>query len=355
MAPDSYEAAVGNVALIRRPGLRFYEVVGRSPEAMLTGILSGSMPPAGRPTPGGGRRGRMPSSGILTPKGHLVSDSRVARLEEAEGGALLLELPEAAAEAALDHFRQYLPPRLARVVPPEEPLAAVSVVGPATAELLAATLPWATVAELDDMEEGDAWWHGRNGPPDLLVVRNGEVTPLAFDLIAGETRLASLVATFRGRGVPEGSADLWEILRVERGRPAFGVEMDGDTLPQEAGIEARTVDYGKGCFTGQEVLVRIRDRGHVNRHLRGLLFGAGPPPPRGTPLYRHGSEQPAGEVRSAIRSPGFGQAIGLGYVRREVEPRATLRAGSPGGPDVGLRAIDSSGWVLVEGDPGFNP
>ena len=310
------------------------------------------MPPAGRPTPGGGRRGRMPSSGILTPKGRLLSDSRVARLEQTEGGALLLELPEAGAEAALDHFRRYLPPRLARVVPPEEPLAAVSVVGPAAAELLAATLPWATVAELDDMEEGDALWHGGDGPPDLLVVRSGEVTPPAFDLIGGETRLASLVATVLGLGVPEGSADLWEILRVERGRPAFGVEMDGDTLPREAGIEARTVDYEKGCFTGQEVLVRIRDRGHVNRHLRGLLFGAGPPAPAGhaaVPARRRaaGGGGPLGRPITRVR-PGDrawiraarGRATGhaprgvAGRPRRGAQGDRRLRVGAGGGRSV---------------------
>ena len=145
------------------------------------------------------------------------------------------------------------------------------------------------------------------------------------------------------------------LLRVEAGRPEWGAELDAETIPPEAGIDARAIDHGKGCYTGQEVIVRIRDRGHVNRLIRGLLLGGAPIPSVGAPLFPSGEERAVGEVRSAVWSPGFGQGIALGFVRREIEPPATLALGGPSGPTVGVRELTPHGWRLVPGDPSFHP
>ncbi|MSR22854.1 MAG: hypothetical protein EXR92_04815 [Gemmatimonadetes bacterium] len=363
--PDGYRAAVQRAAFIARSSRSFHQVVGRSPERMLTGILSGAMPPAFE-SGASVRRGRMPCSAILTPKGKLLTDLRVARLGEGEGGALLLDIPEAGTDAALDHLRRYIPPRLARVIPPEEPLGILTVVGPGAAELLATpdvTAPGATLpnlAALESTSEGDLWLLESESSPGrtslgLRIVRSGTVTPPAFDLIAAEGTLEALAGRLRERGVPEGDALVWETLRLEKGRPAYGVEMDEDTLPPEAGIQARCIDFSKGCFTGQEVIVRIRDRGHVNRRLCGFLLGEAPPPASRVPLFGIEGGQPVGELRSSIRSHSFGQTIGLGYVRRGVEAPITLRLGSPEGPAVEVRSLDDAGWVLVAGDSSFYP
>ena len=101
--------------------------------------------------------------------------------------------------------------------------------------------------------------------------------------------------------------------------------MDSDTIPVEAGIHERAIDYKKGCYTGQEVIVRIRDRGHVNRHLRQLMLGDVPAPRSGAELYAEGSDQPVGHVTSAVESARFGQTVALGYVRRGVEGAVRLR------------------------------
>jgi folate-binding protein YgfZ len=106
---------------------------------------------------------------------------------------------------------------------------------------------------------------------------------------------------------------------VEEGRPAFGTDMDETTIPVEAGIHERAIDYQKGCYTGQEVIVRIRDRGHVNRILRRLHLGDVPLPARGTELFVTGEEKPAAVVTSAVESPRFGGIVALAYVRRGVE------------------------------------
>jgi folate-binding protein YgfZ len=96
--------------------------------------------------------------------------------------------------------------------------------------------------------------------------------------------------------------------------------MDEDTLPPEAGIEDRAIDHEKGCYTGQEVIVRIRDRGHVNRHLTRLELGDVPTPAAGTELRSaDGSGKPVGRITSAVQSPKLGGVLALAYVARGAE------------------------------------
>jgi folate-binding protein YgfZ len=205
---------------------------------------------------------------------------------------------------------------------------------------------------LEALEEGEERAATGDSQVGVRVIRSGEVAPPALDLVAPLTTLRSLWLRFRELGVQPAGTGVWETLRIEKGRPAFGVELDPDTLPPEAGIHRRAIDHAKGCYTGQEVIVRIRDRGKVNRHLRGLLMGDLPHPEPGTPLFIEGRDRAAGEVRSAAQSPRFGQGIGLGYLRRELEPPGTARLGEPGGPELQVRALSDDGWVLAEGDPG---
>ena len=93
--------------------------------------------------------------------------------------------------------------------------------------------------------------------------------------------------------------EIAEAIRIERGRPRFGVEIDEDTMPQEAGLHERAVSYSKGCYIGQETVARLYWKGKPNRHLRGLLLSA--PVAAGTPL-RDG-EHAVGTVGSVARSP----------------------------------------------------
>jgi folate-binding protein YgfZ len=95
--------------------------------------------------------------------------------------------------------------------------------------------------------------------------------------------------------------------------------MDDTTIPIEAGVHDRAIDYDKGCYTGQEVIIRIRDRGHVNRHLRQLRLGDVPTPAKGTELLAHDSSKVVGKITSAVQSPKYGETLALAYVRRGVE------------------------------------
>jgi folate-binding protein YgfZ len=104
-------------------------------------------------------------------------------------------------------------------------------------------------------------------------------------------------------------------LRLEVGVPWFPLDFDDSIIANEAGLDATHLSFTKGCYTGQEIVERVRSRGHVNRRRVRLNFSTPDPPPSGTNLRASDSE--AGHVTSAAFSPAAGTAIGMAYVRRE--------------------------------------
>ena len=352
-----YRAAQSEAVLFDRTSRALLRVSGPAPAEMVSGLITGTMPPDLKDQEGHCLRGRMPYSAMLTPKGRLVTDLRVARLENGGDGSLLFDLPDVGVAAALAHFSKYLPPRLARVGELAEPAAMLTLAGPLAAEILSGSLfdlP-VDVEDLIAMEEGDERILPNGSEVGIRVVHTRDISPLAFDVFGSESAVDVLRSVAVGAGLAIGTDGLWEVLRLEQGRPSFGIEMDEDTMPAEAGIYDRCIDESKGCYTGQEVVVRIRDRGHANRHLRGILLGDVPPPDPGTPLFRSGHPRPAGTIRSSVQSERFKQGIALGYLRRELEPPDTVTVGTPDGRRVQVRALRDDGWLLVEGDPSFYP
>ncbi len=351
-----YGAAYEGAAILERAPRAFLVVAGRATGPMLSGILTSAMPPALTRRSSGIQTGVARYTAILTPRGRFVTDLRVHRLENGEGGSLLLDLPASGLEITLSHFGKYLPPRMARATPPGEALGTLTLAGPSAPGALARMAgPTGQEPELGEAAEGAEWIVGKSPGSGIRVVRSGDVIPPAFDVIAPAARLGKVRQALLHDGAADGGAELWHVLRLEKGRPAFGSELGADTMPAEAGIQDRCIDFAKGCFTGQEVVVRLRDRGHVNRHLRGLLLGEADLPPAGTAIFAPGRERRAGTVTAAAASPRFGQGIALAFVRREVEPPATVCLGAHGGPPARVRALSDEGWLLVEGDPGAAP
>jgi folate-binding protein YgfZ len=174
-------------------------------------------------------------------------------------------------------------------------------------------------SELASLAEGD--WRSVGDPAaSVRVERTEEVWPEAYSLIGPAGAVTALWQALVEAGArPSGNA-VWSTLRVEAGRPVFGTDMDEDTIPTEAGIDERAIDHTKGCYTGQEVIVRIRDRGHVNRLLRRLELGDVPTPAAGTELRAtDGTGKAVGRVTSAVQSPKHGGVLALAYVSRGVD------------------------------------
>ena len=167
----------------------------------------------------------------------------------------------------------------------------------------------------------------------VMVVRSDDYGVPGFELFLEAGLATRLSKALCDSGAVEVTAEAVEVTRVEAGRPEFGVDMDEHTIPLEAGIEDRAISLTKGCYVGQEIIIRVLHRGggRVAKHLVGLDGGS---PAggihRGERLYTGGEAggKDVGVVTSAIVSPTLGRPIGLGYVHRDHSaPGSTLRVG----------------------------
>lgn len=352
--PAEYAAATEAGAVIDRSYRARFRVGGRDPLRVVQGLVSNDIE---RP-PDRLREGVVGGAGIyaglLTPKGKMIADVRVAwRTPDSDDG-LLLDVPAPGAPGTRAHFSKYVPPRFAEIDEVTEATGMLAVVGPDAAGLLAETLAALPVGadadapgagELADLGEDAYRWIGPAGSDGrVLVLATGEVGVPALEVVAGAATIRRLREDLRAAGAAPLGHGAWETLRVEAGRPRFGVEMDDDTLLPEAGIEERAVSYEAGCYTGQEVVVRIRDRGHVNWCLRGVLVPEGPAPGAGEELFVEGRDRAAGRITGAVESPRYGSVAALASVRREVEPPAPARLGGPDGRPVRVLELSGPGW-----------
>ena len=134
-----------------------------------------------------------------------------------------------------------------------------------------------------------------------------------FDVFVERPSAEAFRSRLAGRGVAELDVATAESLRIEAGVPRFGPDMDEETIPLEAGIESRAISFTKGCYVGQEVIVRVLHRGHgrVARKLVGLILDDGPAPAAGA-IVRSG-EREVGRITSGAISPALKKPIALAY------------------------------------------
>ena len=108
-----------------------------------------------------------------------------------------------------------------------------------------------------------------------------------------------------------------EEYRIKQGVPAWGYELNSNTLPQEALLERKSVDFHKGCYVGQEIISRLKSVGRVRRLLVGLTFSEGSAPESGWELLDDENKK-IGEVTSVCKKDS--ELIGLGYVKTDKKP-----------------------------------
>lgn len=139
-----------------------------------------------------------------------------------------------------------------------------------------------------------------------------------YDLVMPRQAAQSLWQALLAAGAKPAGNDVYHVLRVEAGTPLVGADIDENNLVMEVDRTARAVSYTKGCFLGQEPIVRARDLGHVNWKLRGLKLPSGPLPERDTKLLAKAGAPGApelGRITSVAVSPRLGN-IALAYIRR---------------------------------------
>jgi folate-binding protein YgfZ len=172
---------------------------------------------------------------------------------------------------------------------------------------LAAALEKFVITEdvvIEDMSAEWGAWLVLEGTPVLPA----EAVTFAHPLGQGVLSPQPLEATV--------SAEAYDVLRVEAGLPVFGVDMDENTIPVEAGLAGRGISYDKGCYIGQETIARIKTYGHVNRELVVMAVASDVVPARGVAVESDGKE--VGRVTSAVKSLGLGKPVVMGYLRREL-------------------------------------
>src|SRR5436190_3032756 len=245
---------------------------------------------------------------LLDRKGHLAADMRVLHLEN---GEIWLDLESGPAAALLKHLRTYSIGRDVEVEDVTERWATTSLIGPRAGEL----------AGFEGLRPEHAQrfrdWDG----VEVLAV----ATDVGLDLIASARAASELADRLTAAGAAEVSEAAAEIVRIESGRPRFGLEMGPESMPAEAGITDRAVDFEKGCYIGQEPVARLHYRGKPNRTLRGLRLSG--PADHGDALLL--GEREVGTIGTVGLSPALGP-IALAIIRREAAEGDRLAVGEGG-------------------------
>jgi folate-binding protein YgfZ len=242
---------------------------------------------------------------LLDRKGHLSSDMRLLRLES---GELWLDLEPGPAEAVLKHLRTYSIGREVEIDDVTDRWAIVSLIGPRAGEL----------SGFEGLGPENAQRFRQWDGTDVL----GVATDVGIDLVVKAEDAATLEDALASAGAVRVSDDAAEIIRVESGRPRFGLDMVSEHMPAEAGIVERAVNFEKGCYIGQEPVARLHYRGKPNRSLRGLRLNA--PASHGDALFL--GDREVGAIGTACLSPAHGP-IAVAIVRREAVEGERLTVG----------------------------
>ena len=319
-----YDALRTGALLVDHPGRDLWTFRGPRSLETITGLITNDL------------AGLLPGHGCyaaaLTAKGRIIADVRCFACDPAagtgwlEGAALVVDVPPRAADGWGALVRKFVNPRSTPYRHEHDRLRAFGIYGTRARDAVAEAFgaPPSAIAALPPYAHATVSL--ADSPvvvarvPDLgldgfLVVAPTEHRDAAWD------RVRTAVP-----GVVVGGADAYTIARIEAGYPEWGVDVDDTTIPQEANLDdLHAISYTKGCYTGQEVVARIHFRGHVNRHLRGLVAPPDAPTLSTGAELVDGAGKVVGDVRSTARSPRLGP-IAIAMVRREIDLGTVLQA-----------------------------
>ena len=277
------------VALVDRSERGKLALTGAQAKELLSGQVTNDIEAL---TPGSGCY-----AALLTNKGKMLADLRVLDT----GSELWIDTERMALQALFDNLRRGAVGWQAELHKRTLQQALLSLVGPHA---------WRAVGGEVGPELANR--AAQLGGADVLLV----ATDLGVDVVCS----AEDAERVRGAlDVPVVSEAAAEVVRVESGRPRYGLDLDDATIPQEGGLNERAVSFTKGCYVGQETVARLHYRGKPNRHLRGLKLSQ--PADRGTEITLDGKV--VGRLGSTCVSPRLGP-VALALVRREAEPGATV-------------------------------
>jgi folate-binding protein YgfZ len=305
---DHYHAAHNSAVLIERSSQGAIALTGADRASFLHALLTNDIARL--------KAGQGAYAAYLTPQGRMISDMRVVET----GTRMLLGVERAVAAPLAERFDKLVFSEDVQARDATAELAVFGIHGPSAARMIQ-NATGISVVDLTSQYDNVT-------VDSLTIVRDDGLGVPGYDLYvpagdADETR-TKLVAA----GAVAASEETGETLRIEAARPRFGIDMDTETIPLEAGIEDRAISFTKGCYVGQEVIIRVMHRGHgrVARRLVSLVVSGDTVPARGSAI--HAGERAVGEVTSATASPKLGAPLALGYVHRDhAEPGTVLSVG----------------------------
>jgi tRNA-modifying protein YgfZ len=319
---DAYAAARERAGLVDRPDRGRIVVSGADRASFLQGLLTNDIVAL--------KAGQGCYAAYLTAQGRMIADLDVYEL----GDVMLLVLPRDVKDAVIAKLDQVIFSEDVQLGDVTDTFAQMAVIGPEAASLVARVLgiavetlavmaehgnlrtSWLASPKLQGVDSSEG---GTGG--SVIVTRAAGTGVLGFDLYVESGRGGELRRALIEAGAAEVDADTAEAIRIEAGVPLFHRDMDEETIPLEAGIESRAISFSKGCYVGQEVIIRVLHRGHgrVARRLVGLRLQSDVVPPAGARI--RAGDREIGEVTSSTRSPALQTPIALGYVHRDfVEP-----------------------------------
>lgn len=148
---------------------------------------------------------------------------------------------------------------------------------------------------------------------EVTVIRSTHTGADGFDLIVKAEDAARMWDALREAGARPVGHDALETLRIEAGIPRYGVDMDETNVVTEAALDD-AVSYTKGCYVGQEIIARIKYRGHVAKKLAGLIFEGDVKTEAGARITSM-DEKEIGRITSVTFSPRLKKTIALGYLK----------------------------------------
>ena len=303
ISPGEAEAAIAG-AIVAKDNVAIIDVTGPAVVSCLQGVLTNDIEGAGD--------GAFLYAALLTQKGMIVCDMWVAR----HGSHAWLTIPARGTDPLLEAFKRFLPPRLARATDHSDHLAVLRIAGPESVSV-------AGQAGIGVPEPGTSNDTVVGGAA-CTVSRPIEPSPFELQIQLDRESASPILDSLRRAGAVVANAPALELTRILAGWPSLGAEIDEKTLPQEVRFDENSgVSYTKGCYTGQETVARVHFRGRVNKHLTGLIWEGKPDPTNPTISQ---DNKPIGRVSSVAWLPPFEQHIGLGIVKRQVDPDRLVTA-----------------------------
>jgi folate-binding protein YgfZ len=311
----AYDAARHRAAFLDRSHRGRIVVSGADRASYLQGLLTNDIVAL--------KAGQGCYAAYLTAQGRMIADLYVYEL----GDVMLLTMTGDVKDGVMAKLDQFIFSEDVQLGDVTQTFVQIAVLGPEAVATVASIVVGVGETALREMPEHanlrGAWAGGT-----AIATRITDAGEPGFDLYVDRAQAGALQATLLAAGVVELDPATAEAVRVESGTPLFGRDMDTETIPLEAGIEARGISFSKGCYVGQEVIIRVLHRGHgrVARKLVGLTLDGDRIAEAGSPI--HSAEREIGRVTSSTASPALKRPIALGYVHRDfVEPGTTVTVG----------------------------